>query len=48
MHGEVRPRGTSAFPRTTDVPQEPAVLNDWLRRATALADAFREERRPRS
>ncbi len=26
----------------------PAVLNDWFRRATALADAFREESRSKS
>ncbi|MFF8544705.1 MarR family winged helix-turn-helix transcriptional regulator [Streptomyces werraensis] len=26
-------------------PEELAVLNDWFRRATALADAFREESR---
>ncbi|MGW5205699.1 hypothetical protein ACWEQ5_13690 [Streptomyces griseoincarnatus] len=28
--------------------QRPAVLNDWFRRATALADAFREESRSKS
>ncbi|MGA5603863.1 hypothetical protein [Streptomyces sp. EMB24] len=26
----------------------PAVPNDWFRRATALADAFREESRSKS
>ncbi|MBQ0971803.1 MarR family transcriptional regulator [Streptomyces sp. RK31] len=29
-------------------PEELAVLNDWFRRATALADAFREESRSKS
>ncbi|MCC9687003.1 MarR family transcriptional regulator [Streptomyces althioticus] len=28
--------------------EETAVLNDWFRRATALADAFREESRTKS